>query len=225
MEHYNYKLTITNTPYFYSGHAKDYEKSTRIQLHKSDCYKPSGIDKKGDIKLYKKIRELDITKQDFYDRVKLTKIITGMSKEQAITAENSLIDLSNPYCLNSRRECMDRNMPKYMKDYREEHKEEIKIDMARRYQNEKEERLKSAKEYRDNNKDKVNAKVKCDNCGLVVYKRGLNPRHITGKYCINYNVNKDTWIKCECGLIVKDRLERHKQTKKHKEQMQLLSPR
>ena len=117
MDYYNYKLTIINTPYFYSGSSKLYQKSTRINNHKSDCY--GGTHMK--IKLYKKIRELGITKKDFYDRVILTKILTGMDKKQSIIAENSLIDLSNPFCLNDRNENVDRvkNDKEYTKKFRE----------------------------------------------------------------------------------------------------------
>jgi len=99
MDYFNYKLTIVGTPYYYSGSSKPYKTGKgRICNHKSSCFNK----KYASTKLYAKILELGVTKKDFYDRVILTKILTGISKEQALKVENSLINLADPFCLNSK---------------------------------------------------------------------------------------------------------------------------
>lgn len=202
---YLYKLKIGETKYYFMGYSDDNvdNKNKRINKYKND-YKYSKA------KSYIKMRELI----DNPHKIILVKILTGLSKEQAIIGEGSLINLDDPFCLNSKIGNALGNGKTNMgsvKGYNDAY-----------YQNNKEEYLKDRKIYRDNNKDKINAKCVCGNCGLLVYARGLK-RHKTGKYCTDYNVNKGTWIKCECGLLVKTRLTRHKQSKKHNNQMQLLS--
>ena len=153
MSYYLYKITIKNTQYFYYGKSNQ---KKRLYGHKSDCYKYNGST---NLKLYKKILELNIVKKLFYKIVLEDRILTGLDFIQAKNGEASLINknIDNPFCLNSRRECMDRDNPKYMEDYREEHKEEIKIKNAKRYINEKVEILKKAEIYRNNNKKKINS--------------------------------------------------------------------
>ena len=76
----------------------------------------------------------------------------------------------------------------YFKKWRTEHKEQIKEYNAERYERDKEDILTQQKQYRLDNKDKINAhnqeKITCDVCGSSVSRHHL-PRHKRTQKCMN----------------------------------------
>ena len=64
----------------------------------------------------------------------------------------------------------------------EERKKRSRECDRRHYENNKERRLDECKEYRDNNKAKINIKVNCPRCNKSITKRGLK-RHQLTKRC------------------------------------------
>lgn len=215
--YYVYMIEILDTPYYYYGSSYNID---RLYNHKSDCFCGTHTD----IKFYSKIRELGITRETFYDRVKMNRIILkGLSKERGLYHEGKLIDANwdDEYCLNSRRENMGRyTKPKeYMENYLKTYPK--KEQDKNYYEKNKDEILKSRKIYRDNNKSKINEKIKCEKCGDVVYKRGLK-RHQNTLKCKGIKTTKRKPTKvypkviCEfCGKSVsKKGIRGHERTKK-----------
>ena len=76
----------------------------------------------------------------------------------------------------------------YFKKWRTEHKEQIKEYNAERYERDKEDILTQQKQYRLDNKDKINAHrqeiITCDVCGSSVSRHGI-ARHKTTKKCMS----------------------------------------
>ena len=181
MSYYIYKLIITETPFYYIGKTN---MSNRLVHHRSDCYNSC---RKYKIKLYLKIRdELKISIEDFYNRVKELIIVKNLTDEEANIYEGKAINLDNEYCLNSRRENINRrlNDKEYTKQWRIKNKDKIKKDQREIYLKKRDERLEKQKKYRETNKDKINKKEKCNKCGKVILKRGMK-RHQEGKGCLN----------------------------------------
>ena len=76
----------------------------------------------------------------------------------------------------------------YFKKWRTEHKEQIKEYNAERYERDKEDILTQQKQYRLDNKDKINTrnqeKITCDVCGSSV-SRNVLARHKRTNKCMN----------------------------------------
>ena len=76
----------------------------------------------------------------------------------------------------------------YYKQYNANRKEQSKTYNAERYQENKDDILTQQKQYRLDNKDKINThrqeKITCDVCGLCVSRHHL-ARHKTTKKCMN----------------------------------------
>ena len=168
---YIYKLTILDTDYFYYGKSKN---ETRLIGHKCRCF-----NEKDNFKLYNKIKELNIIKDNFYEKVKMIKLIENLTIEEAIIEEAKLINenITNEYCLNSRKENMKRRKKseKYMKTYYKENKEEIN---------------QRAKEYYQKNKEKIKEKTICEWCEKEYMKRHCK-RHENTNLCKRYQYYLD----------------------------------
>ena len=76
----------------------------------------------------------------------------------------------------------------YLKNWRTEHKEHIKKYNAERYERDKDDMLAQQKQYRLDNKDKINALrqeiIPCDVCGSRVSRHHL-AKHKTTKKCMS----------------------------------------
>jgi len=90
---YIYKIKVGD--YFYFG--KTNSLSQRKYKHRKDCFSRSK--KAYHRKLYKKIRELGIKRETFYNDIQL-KIVYRCSKEETKMYEKYCINLNNDYCLN-----------------------------------------------------------------------------------------------------------------------------
>ena len=102
MSYYIYKLQIGK--YWYIG--SSYQ-TNRLKGHKHDCFNPNR--KNYNSNVYKKIRELTI-KENFYSSVQEIKIEENVSENNKADREDFYIDLSNQYCLNTKRENQNRNI-------------------------------------------------------------------------------------------------------------------
>ena len=104
MSYYIYKLKIGE--YWYIGSSNN---KRRFYVHKGICCSPNN--KGYNLPVYKKIRELT---NDFYRDVKFTKLHYRDTKKEAECKEDELIDLSNPYCLNTYRANQDNRKNKIL---------------------------------------------------------------------------------------------------------------
>jgi len=182
--YYIYKLEIVDTDYYYYGKSQCIK---RLYNHKSDCFNKNT--RFYNIKLYKKIKELKITENNFYEKIKEIILIKNLTEQQAIIEESKLINenINDEYCLNSRKENMNRKteQQKYDKKYYKENKETLNKKAKENYEQNKEEIKQRVKEYRDNNKEKINQKTICEWCSKTYTKRGWK-RHEKTLLCKSY---------------------------------------
>jgi len=117
-----YKLQIGDC--FYIGSTKN----NRFLNHKSNCFNDNY--KGYDYKVYKHIRSKGITFDTFEENVKHIFICDTIEIHRA-DIENSFIDLSNPLCLNNRRENQNcRNYELYYKNNKEYINEKIPCEFC-----------------------------------------------------------------------------------------------
>ena len=70
----------------------------------------------------------------------------------------------------------------YFKQYKERNKEQVKEYSKQYYWNNRDKELCRCKAYREENKEFVNRKIKCELCGEVVCIKGLK-RHMNTDKC------------------------------------------
>ncbi len=95
-----YKLTINNK--YYIGSTKQRLKQ-RLSEHKSRCFNTNLSHY--NFKLYQNIREQGITKETFYEKVKMILIIK-CENDKRIFYEDMCINIDNNKCLNSQKALM-----------------------------------------------------------------------------------------------------------------------
>ena len=69
----------------------------------------------------------------------------------------------------------------YKKQWREDNKEHLQNQWKEYYEEHKNEISKKKTEYRNNNKDYINEKIKCNVCGSMVSRHGIAKHHQTNK--------------------------------------------
>ena len=96
--HFVYLMRIKGTKFYYWGKSyyisEDGEKVNRFRKHKNSCFKL-------DYKVYRKMRELGITEDNFYDRVSFDIIFEVENNIDSGRIEALKINLDDPFCLNN----------------------------------------------------------------------------------------------------------------------------
>lgn len=173
-----YKLEIKDTPFYYIGSTNDLH--VRYSRHKQRCY---CINDRGyNMPLYKKIRELGITKKTFNKNVlkseiKILEFVNDINIDKVKEAENSFISLENIYCLNGNKAYTELKGIEYQKQWRNDNKEEYKTYQKKWHNDNREEHLKQMKQWQKNNKNKFN----CECCSYNTYNKTDYNKHLNRK--------------------------------------------
>ena len=214
-----------NTTLLYVGSTKDFEQ--RIKLHKQKC-------KTYNSKVYKTIRDnggwncftMKIykqfkcnTKREMFIEEELMRVELGatLNEKRAYVSEEERIEQSNI------KKQMTQERLKREKQFREEHKDEIKLNKAKYNkewtQNNKERRQLQQKEWREKNKEKNKEQSK------EWYKKNIERAKEYEKQYRKDNADKikqrkREFVLCECGKNVrKDNKAQHKRSNVHKRLM------
>ena len=143
-----YKIELGK--FYYYGSTDDIK--TRLKTHKKDCFNPNNR------KIYKHLRNIGITRDNFYEKIKPIIICSIRDCIEPRIVENKFINLDDKFCLNM------------VRAYRTE---EEKKEYDRKYYNKNKEKY---KKYRDKNKYKIkkyqNKSFDCE-CGGKYTQRNL----------------------------------------------------
>ncbi len=144
--YYIYRIDVNE--YFYYGSSKD---KYRISKHKYRCYIENS-----NFKLYKKIRELELS----FDNLTLNKIHENLTIEEKKRLENKYLreNKDNPLSLNDNTRIQLEGMTR----------KELNMFYNR--------------EYRIKNNDKIKSKIPCNKCGKCISKYKIK-RHQQSRNC------------------------------------------
>ena len=141
-----YKLIDHESGYFYIGSTTD-RLSHRLSVHKCKALQYT------DRKVYKAFNEIG------WEHIKIVLIEEHYlnNREQQLREEDRVIQMyiHESKCLNSNRAWSGLNKNEYMKQYREENKDQIKEQMKEYYEINKDKLKECMKQYYENNKDKL----------------------------------------------------------------------
>jgi len=162
--------------------------------------------------IYKKIRQLGVTKAQFSEKINVSVIKGWLNQESAYDLETRLIDenFENKYCLNEQRKC-----------------EKKKLQKTNKKKTYTELKKKNRKEYYAETKENLSAYFKCSNCGLVLCGKHKIKNHKNTVRCMAYQkmLESGDYEICSCQTLVKNDLARymreHKKKTCHKQQEKL----
>jgi len=174
-----YKIISSNTDKYYIGSTKEHYLSSRLKNHRHDA------------KIKKGITSSEIINAGDYKIVLIENYPCNSIEEQK-QREQYYLDLykddenlvnklnANGRNKEKKKECDKRNYINNKQtyiDYRENHKEEIKIQRKNHYEKNKANILETRK-----------IQIECPNCGCMTRKSDIS-RHKKTKKCINYKNN------------------------------------
>lgn len=223
-----YSITITDTNYIYVGSTQRYNQ--RIYEHKSNLKLPE-THKAYKYKLYEKMREYGIENCVFKPLEHLE-----CDKKQALERETYWLSKLMPdfntseYLLKTKPECLNTILPvcnltkaerdrQYYathkdeaREYREKNREHIAETSKKRYNENREHYLELAKQYRENNADKIKASND--------YYSNLEPIHCEcgGSYTYKHKARHEATIPHRLGTDPEFRRQHEEETKKRKEE-------
>tara|TARA_R110002074_G_scaffold317463_1_gene487919 strand:- start:248 stop:799 length:552 start_codon:yes stop_codon:yes gene_type:complete len=176
-----YKINVGEQTYVGST----YDLKNRLRQHKSDCYNTES--KKYNYKLYKHIRET-CNWADVNVEV-LVHLHPKFNKDERCIFEQEWIDYLKPtlndYKAYQTEEQKYQSQKTRCKIYKENHKEQIKIQTKQYRIDNKDEIKEKQKQYLLENKDYKNArkreKIKCEHCDDIVTRNSM-ARHVRRKH-------------------------------------------
>lgn len=203
-----YKIELDK--YYYYGSTDDIKQ--RFIFHREKCFNPKTCNRK----VYKHMRSIGITKDNFYDKVKPKIICSIRPGIIPRYIENKFIDLDDPYCLNMIKAYVSEEEWKaynkeYNKKYCVENKEKIKEYQKEYYIQNKEQ----IKEYRKENKEKIYQSKKRWCRKNPERKKEISNK--SRKKMFQYHIDNKTYYCNICNYNggSKGNLKRHTKTKKH----------
>ncbi len=173
-----YKLKVGN--YYYIGQTKQKFK-TRINQHRRDCFNKK---KKGyETKKYKKFRELGVNKDNWCDMVK-GHIVYECEINEMMYYEYALININDPYCLNT---CFKEVDAFFIHDYKERGSRTLEdIKKYKKLWNEKNEGY-----FKEYSKNRYEKNKECRKRQMRNYN--MNTKNIICKYCKTNPMNKSNY--------------------------------